>query len=338
MTLVRIIKTWDKPDLLRQTPGGAGVWDGIRFTLEPVSACDYAVVLQKLPAPTTLRCAPERVWAVMEEPPNEAFKAEHRGPRGVGRVYTCDPSLRWRGPRFTATHPALPWHVGRSYDELMQAPPPEKPRALSWITSNLAVFQGHHARLNFLRRIQGRLEFDLYGRGFSFIDDKWDGLAPYRYALAVENYSNSLYWSEKLFDCFLAWTMPIYYGCTEITRFFPAEAMVQIDIDDPDVVDKIREAVASDRWRRNRDAIAHARELVLNRYQLFPFLARAIHAHEARRPGAPAPRELTLTNEPRPIDALEARARHLVGRHVTRPLRTAWAALRQKAGPAGGRP
>ena len=192
------------------------------------------------------------------------------------------------------------------------------------------MFKGHRDRLAFLERIKGKLAFDLYGRGFRFVEDKWDGLAPYRYAIAVENHSNPYYWSEKLFDCFLAWTMPIYYGCTEITRYFPAEAMVQIDINDPDAVERIREAVASDRWRRNRDAIAHARELVLNSYQFFPFFARAIKAHEIRQQQAPVPRTVTITNAPRPIDALEDRLRYVVGHHVTGPLRTALSALRQR--------
>jgi hypothetical protein len=47
--------------------------------------------------------------------------------------------------------------------------------------------------MKFLRKIQkNNLEFDLYGRGFCSIEDKWDGLAPYRYSLAIENFSGPL--------------------------------------------------------------------------------------------------------------------------------------------------
>jgi hypothetical protein len=31
MTLVRIVKDWDWPDLLRQTPGQKGFWNGIQI-------------------------------------------------------------------------------------------------------------------------------------------------------------------------------------------------------------------------------------------------------------------------------------------------------------------
>lgn len=45
MTLVRIAKEWDWPDILRQTPGGNGVWEGAEFRTEDVEECDALVVL-----------------------------------------------------------------------------------------------------------------------------------------------------------------------------------------------------------------------------------------------------------------------------------------------------
>jgi hypothetical protein len=45
MNLVRIEKDWDWPDLLRQTPGGQGVWDGIQFTTDEILDCDALVML-----------------------------------------------------------------------------------------------------------------------------------------------------------------------------------------------------------------------------------------------------------------------------------------------------
>jgi hypothetical protein len=157
---------------------------------------------------------------------------------------------------------------------------PDKKANLSWITSNIAVFQEHRDRLSFLEKIRDDLKFDLFGKGYSFIEDKWDGLAPYRYSLVVENFSNPWYWSEKLADCFLAWTMPIYYGCTKISDFFPEESVVAIDINDPMAPRKIQEVIASDLWGSRLDAIEYSRRLVLDNYQLFPFLVRAIRAHE----------------------------------------------------------
>src|SRR5687768_17715451 len=52
----------------------------------------------------------------------------------------------------------------------------------------------------------------------------------YRYSLAIENFSGPYYWTEKVIDCYLSWTMPLYFGCTNLADYFPAESFVQIDI------------------------------------------------------------------------------------------------------------
>jgi hypothetical protein len=133
----------------------------------------------------------------------------------------------------------------------------------------------------FLEAIRGELKFDLFGRGFGLVEDKWQAVASYRYSIAVENYSNPYYWSEKIADCFLGWSMPIYYGCTRITDYFPAESMILIDIHRPDdALERIREALQSGRWQKNLDAIRFAREQVLERYQFFPFVAAQIQREE----------------------------------------------------------
>jgi hypothetical protein len=294
--LVRIIKHWDWPDLLRQTPQQLGCWEGIEFTTAPVATCDYVIVLNGASEVTTVVCPPAHIWSIVQEPPNEMLKVWHTNPAYSFRMFTSDPTLT--GVPYCQSHPALPWHVNRDYDFLLTCPPPEKSRCLSWITSDLQKTQGHRQRMRFLATIQGQLTFDLWGRGFTPIDDKWDGLAPYRYALTIENYSNPLYWSEKLADSYLAWCLPIYYGCTRITDYFPAESLIQIDIQQPAAaLAKIEEAIASNAWQRNLDAIAYARELVLKRYQLFPFVVDQIR-HFASTQGALAQKQ-AITIAPR---------------------------------------
>ena len=62
MKLVRIIKNWEIPNLLRQTPGSLGIWDEIRFTLDPIAECDYLLVLNYPPddIEIALLCDPSR--------------------------------------------------------------------------------------------------------------------------------------------------------------------------------------------------------------------------------------------------------------------------------------
>ncbi len=297
--LVCIQKSWEETDLLRQTPNHSGIWSGIEYTEEPVDECDYLIIINQPSRPLQITCPPEHVWALMQEPPNEVFRRLHRKRSDYARVYTTDPNRSGNG--YLHSQPAIPWHVKRSYDWLSRIEPPEKSQPLSWITSSRRSFRGHKERMAFLNRLQATLDFDLYGRGFAEIDDKWDALASYRYSLAIENYVNEFYWTEKIADCFLAWTMPIYYGCTEINQYFPSESFLPIDIHDPDVADHIAEIIQSDAWIVNRAAIAEARQLVLEKYQFFPMFSGLIQALESqyRTVGQrPEPRRISIPIQP----------------------------------------
>jgi Glycosyltransferase family 10 (fucosyltransferase) C-term len=289
MTLVRIVKDWNFPNLLRQLPDGDGSheWDGVQFTLDAVTTCDYLIVFNRIPEDLAITCPPEHIWCITQEPPVPEYTWLQQGFSAFHRVFTQYENLT--DTCYTHSHGALPWWVGKSYTELKCLPAPEKVNKLAWITSNATGRPGHQQRMAFLKHIQSQLDFDLWGKGFQPLDDKWDGLAPYRYALAIENHSSPYYWTEKLMDCFLSWTMPIYYGCTNIDDYFPAEALLKIDINQPQAaIEIIREALASDLWLKNRDAIAYARELCLDKHQFFPFIVNEIRQFEAQHPTYPA--------------------------------------------------
>ena len=329
MKRVCILRDWHNIDVLRQTPGKKGVWEDIIYSeaIEPKS--DYTIVLNRPLADVTVHCPPQNVWAIIQEPPNEIFSRLHKGDSSFSRVYTSDETLQ--GDRYFHSQPAVAWHVDQNYDELLQCGIPEKKLDLSWITTNKMVFRGHRARMKFLQKIQDELEFDLFGYGICPIDNKWDGLAPYRYSLAIENHSNPYYWSEKIADCFLTCTMPIYYGCTRINDYFPPESMISIDIGDPDSAALIREAIHKNHWERNLDAIAHARQLVLNQYQLFPFITKEIHDYEQEGITQVSDDHLVfIPHEYRQDYSLKERSRDLWRKFTPRRLRRYLAAIRHR--------
>jgi len=145
-------------------------------------------------------------------------------------VFTHHPGKKTLGGKYIRSHPAVPWHVNKSYDELKKLTMPDKQKSISWITSNLTAFPGHIPRMNFLDFLRSSaFPIDLYGKGINYIEDKWDGLALYRYSLAIENSSGLDYWTEKIADCFLSWTVPIYYGCTNLEDYFPAGSFIRIE-------------------------------------------------------------------------------------------------------------
>ena len=61
---------------------------------------------------------------------------------------------------------------------------------------------------------------DLYGRGIREIPSKLDALRDYMFNIAIENVScDDNYFSEKIIDCFLTGTVPVYHGCIHIGEF-----------------------------------------------------------------------------------------------------------------------
>jgi hypothetical protein len=279
MKFVRIAKDWDWPDIMRQTPGGAGIWDDVQFTTDDVEECDALVVLNnRMKHDVNVRCPRGRVWALMQEPYVRGF-TEWMVERhdAFDRVYSnFIPSSH---PKYIASQPALPWHVNRTFDELTTCGMPEKTRPLSWVVGNCRDLPGHLKRLAFLRAIQdeANLDIDLFGRAVRPIDDKWDGLARYRYSIAAENTSWPNYWTEKIADCFLSWTVPIYYGCSNLEEFFPVDSFIRIDIGKPkEAIETIRRTLREDEWDRRLPALKEARRRVLYEYQIFPMLAKLI--------------------------------------------------------------
>ena len=253
MTLVRIVKDWQWAGLLRQTPGGSGMWGGVQFTIEPVEECDFLIMLNnRKPTDTRVRCPRENVWAIMQEP---YIRYLHdwmiEGHEPFSRVFTH--YLPSADPKYIPSQPAIPWHVNRTFDQLVEEKIPPKARDVSWVLSKLTFLPVHRKRIDFLNflRQNARFDIDVFGRGIRYIKDKWDGLAPYKYSLAIENSSGPDYWTEKVADCFLTWTVPIYYGCTNLEEYFPKESFIRIDIGQPEAsLKKIREIIDRDDWEK----------------------------------------------------------------------------------------
>lgn len=290
--LVRIFKYWDGLDMLHQTPGGRGEWRGVKFVIDEPGDADYVIIHCRVDVPIIAKVPAKNIWLVVGEPPNETYKEMHSAPKWVSRIYTNDASLTT--PQHVLSRPGLPWHVSRDFDFLTTCPIPEKTRDLSWVTSSRGDTVGHQKRLRVIDRLRALPELDLFGRGFQPIADKWDGLAPYRYSIAYENYNNSHYWTEKVMDCFLAWTMPIYYGCTELEQFFPKESFIRIDPEADDLEAQVAAILQSDRRERNLDAIAEARRRVLYDYNFFEFLVGEIEKDKAVRRNALEGRRMTI--------------------------------------------
>lgn len=283
--LIYLERNYDFPDLFRQTPQNSGTWADLRFTLDNPTECDYVVVLNHPKKDIHVKCRKNGRLLIIQEPPykeNDYFKMYFP----FFDTIVCGFDKKYSSG-IQNTQASLPWHIGKTYDELTILKHNEiiKKDKVSWITSNNNIFPQHKVRLDFIDYLKKKeYDFDLFGRGFSPIADKFDAIHPYKYAIAAENYIGSNYFTEKIVDAYLSWTMPIYSGSPDITKYFPAESLIQINLSSPEeAFEKIKDAVENKLWDKNIEAIRHARELILNKYQLFPAISDIISKAEQQK-------------------------------------------------------
>ena len=102
-----------------------------------------------------------------------------------------------------------------------------KTRPLSLIASARRTLEGHRLRHEIVEWMTGgAVDADVMGRGYRPFDEKSEGLARYRYSVVIENVRERSYFTEKLIDCLLCDTIPIYWGAPDIGDFFDARGML----------------------------------------------------------------------------------------------------------------
>lgn len=279
MMIVRLAKNWDFPDVLRQSIDNNGKWNDIFLTEEKVKECDLLLVFNAPPEDIYVKT--RETWLFSQESPIENYRWHKKSFQYFDRVFTF-----WEDDRSTNIiheQTCLPWHINKSYQELKSLSIGNKRSQdkISWITSNLDFKPGHKLRLNFKNFLeQTDFKFDLFGRGFNPVADKFEVLFPYQYSIAIENFSCNDYWTEKITDCFLSWTIPIYYGAKNINSYFPSTSIIHIDPTDPIKSLKIiKESIANNFWENNIQSLEKARNLILDEYQLFPAVNNRIKEH-----------------------------------------------------------
>ena len=280
---IRISKDWNFPDIKRQTFDHTGVWEDVHFTEEEIGKVDLLICLNRPHKSISIKA--RETWLMSQESPVDIYEWHTDSFKYFDKVFSFWDKTY--GKNIISTQTALPWHVGLTYDKLKVYEKEDcknKQNRVSWVTSNASHKPGHKLRMQFKDFLQEKnFDFDLFGRGFNPIEDKFNGIFPYKYSIAIENDITDDYWTEKISDCFLSYTIPVYYGARKITEYFPKESMLLIDPDKPEeALEIIKQAAEENYWEKNFEALEEARNLVLEKYQFFPWVVKLINDYNIR--------------------------------------------------------
>lgn len=146
----------------------------------------------------------------------------------------------------TPSLPFLPWMISANHGPSINAPhprdvnaleamfAPEKTRELSVFCSTQSLTEGHRQRFHYVEKLKEHFgdRLDWYGNGVNSLPEKWDGIAPYRATIVLENRSTPLVITEKLMDAYLGFAYPFYWGAPDVGRHIPTTAFTPIGIHD----------------------------------------------------------------------------------------------------------
>ena len=299
-------------------------------------------------------CTDADVWLIVEQPPsNDLFC---RVPRdkiaylGAETSFGCQYWNRYRNRRqylaqFAEVHswlpihhptlkfslPYLPWMINSNHGDTifadhvrdadwLRSSSPEKSRPVSVFCSNKTFTPGHRQRLQFVEMLAAELgdDLDWFGNGIRSVPEKWEGLAPYRYAIVLENQSMPSLITEKLYDAYLALAYPVYWGAPDVDTLFPRDSLVTIDLSNPRrAVDAVKTIIQTDRDLEMRESLLSARQMVVTDYNFATRLAKLAERMMDR--GGEAAVDVTLE----PLGADPGFARQLSrGKHFIKSLVT----------------
>ena len=250
---------------------------------------DFWFILDNLIETETTVCPPENVVYLTMEP--LAFRKTKKDERAFLKQFSTVIDFQQRYPEIPSIESWLPlqWHIGwshgggqsgadfcRDYDSFKRRDIIPKKKQLSVVTSGPRHYKGHRDRYTFVMKhlkphFGDRIE--IFGRGIRDFRDKVEVIEPFKYHLALENGSEKNYFTEKLTDSFLGLTYPIYFGAPNIYDFFAPDMLTAIDINQPkEAIAMIEQVLDQDFYEKRLDSLRKARDLVLDKYNLFPFI------------------------------------------------------------------
>tara|TARA_Y100001968_G_scaffold245363_2_gene229465 strand:+ start:1596 stop:2477 length:882 start_codon:yes stop_codon:yes gene_type:complete len=139
----------------------------------------------------------------------------------------------------------------------------DKSKLVSCVVSDLQMTDGHKLRLEIAKQIADSGEVDMYGKAFNYIPRKIDALKDYRFSFAMENDCYESYFTEKLHDCLLTGTMPIYLGAPNIGDFYNLDGIVIMDKNANGEVTFNSEILSDEYYNDHIDAVKDNYERVL---------------------------------------------------------------------------
>lgn len=270
--IVKLSSPWSHTDYTTRVSRGnpSPDYEFVFDDEDGVTVCDYWIIWGGIKKEKEKAfCSPQHIIYLTDEVHEQRF-FNKRFLDQFTAIVTCRTDIRHN--RVIPTHELNTWVVEKDFDWLYSQTDIPKSRILSVISSDQTWLPGHKLRYAFVNKLIGHFKdkIDVFGRGFNPIDDKFGALASYKYSVAIENSAIPGYFTEKIADCYLSHTMPIYFGCPDIEEYFDPASLSIIDPHDfKSAVKKIEQIMEEDRYADVLPLLIEEKKKYLDEYHIF---------------------------------------------------------------------
>lgn len=269
-----------------QTPHNSAIWENCKFTFNPlVREYDWLVIFDDVPKilpkqTEILNCPKENTILVTSEPSSITYYGKAFANQ-FHYLITNHSEKRLPHPNAIRSQTGIYWIYGKDFDNIVKDDALTKTKKLSTICSNKREgFTMHKKRYDFTALMEQEIpELERFGRGFKFVEKKYEAIDDYEFHVVIENHLEKHLWSEKLADAFLGFCVPIYCGAPNIYDYFPKDSLIRIDIDKPKEAIQIIKDVISipGEYQRRFKAVKEARRRVIYEYNLVAMISAIVN-------------------------------------------------------------
>ncbi|MBS0606378.1 MAG: hypothetical protein KF898_01590 [Parachlamydiales bacterium] len=220
---------------LRQEAAKQGYHIEQLFSLNEIGKCDLLVVFDVFPEhfAQLSKVPKEKRILFLWEPPSTVPHNNNLEYHGYfSKIYTWDDSLVDNKNYFKFYYPVL-----RQMDGSTDFAVKKFSSMIACNKTSSHPFELYSERLKVIQYFEGNAEglFDLYGKWWPDwfrnyrgpVATKYDVLKNYKFSFAYENIRDIPgYITEKIFDCFHAGTVPIYWGASNVEAYIPKNCFI----------------------------------------------------------------------------------------------------------------
>lgn len=273
MITVRVFTNFDVPNFIRLFGESESSLeqDGIRVEVNKSGFADFVVVLNFARGIKWSLSPQSRVFKVLQEPEIHgklSHRFTHQHSSLYSRVFTHSPNPTDKRQKESLGHlgTLVDWPSNWALNEI------RKKHVVSIVSSRLKVLPGHKDRSNFIEKLlsdRPDLESHTFGKGrTNELTEKIDGLKDYMFSVAIENQSANSYVTEKFVDCILSGTVPLYFGASNISQYFPQGSYIWLPIHNYEACLKIIDDLSKEEYDRRLLDLKSAYDKLVSEYGL----------------------------------------------------------------------